>query len=192
MTVISLFSFATCNYVLFKKIGSNKVETIMKWSSLIFSSLLVFSVQLGVQTMPNLLSGELFPSNVRSKLKGITRSIQCVLLVSVLQVIHSASSLENYNHQVASLLPSYNNCWNLLEVVWVFLCCSIVYIETTATHWVCCCFIKVLYVCKNKPFSKINCTTLKEYCQTSKKCWQFKNENKIHRYRLRVNLARVR
>ena len=62
---------------------------IMEWSALVFACLLVFSVQLGVQTMPNLLSGVLFPSDVRSTLKGITRSIQCILLVTVLEVIFS-------------------------------------------------------------------------------------------------------
>ena len=58
----------------------------MKWGSLVSSSFLVFSVQLGVQTMPSLLSGVLFPANDRSTLKGITRSIQCILLVTVLKV----------------------------------------------------------------------------------------------------------
>ena len=43
--------------------------------------LLVFSVQLGVQTLPMLLSGELFPSEVRAFCKGLTRSFACVCLV---------------------------------------------------------------------------------------------------------------
>ena len=60
---------------------------IMEWGVLVFACLVVFSVQLGVQTMPNLLSGVLFPSDVRSTLKGITRSIQCVFIVTVLEVL---------------------------------------------------------------------------------------------------------
>ena len=86
LTVISLFSFATSNLIHHEKIGTKELQTAMKWGSLVSSSFLVFSVQLGVQTMPSLLSGVLFPANDRSTLKGITRSIQCILLVTVLKV----------------------------------------------------------------------------------------------------------
>ena len=86
LTVISLFWFATSNLIRHEKIGTKELQAAMKWGSLVSSSFLVFSVQLGVQTMPNLLSGVLFPADVRSTLKGITRSIQCILLVTVLKV----------------------------------------------------------------------------------------------------------
>ena len=86
LTVISLFSFATSNLIRHEKIGTKELQAAMKWGSLVSSSFLVFSVQLGVQTMPNLLSGVFFPADVRSKLKGVTRSIQCILLVTVLKV----------------------------------------------------------------------------------------------------------
>ena len=86
LTVISLFSFATSSLICHDKIGTKVLQTTMMWGSLVSSSFLVFSVQLGVQTMPNLLSGVLFPANDRSILKGITRSIQCILLVIVLKV----------------------------------------------------------------------------------------------------------
>ena len=86
LTVTSLFSFATSNLIRSNEIGTKELQTAMKWGSLVSSSFLVFSVQLGVQTMPNLLSGVLFPANDRSTLKGITRSIQCILLVTVLKV----------------------------------------------------------------------------------------------------------
>ena len=86
LTVISLFSFATSNLIRHEKIGTKELQAAMKWGSLVSSSFLVFSVQLGVQTMPNLLSGVLFPADDRSTLKGITRSIQCILLVIVLKV----------------------------------------------------------------------------------------------------------
>ena len=87
LTVMSLFSFATSNLIRSNQIGTKELQIAMKWGSLVFSSFLVFSVQLGVQTMPNLLSGVLFPANDRSTLKGITRSIQCILLVTVLKVL---------------------------------------------------------------------------------------------------------
>ena len=90
LTVISLFSFATSNLIRSNEIGTKELQTAMKWGSLVSSSFLVFSVQLGVQTMPNLLSGVFFPADVRSTLKGITRSIQCILLVIVLKV-HSCN-----------------------------------------------------------------------------------------------------
>ena len=86
LTVVSLFWFATSNLIRHEKIGTKELQAAMKWGSLVSSSFLVFSVQLGVQTMPNLLSGVLFPADVRSTLKGITRSIQCILLVTVLKV----------------------------------------------------------------------------------------------------------
>ena len=86
LTVVSLFWFATSNLIRHEKIGTKELQEAMKWGSLVSSSFLVFSVQLGVQTMPNLLSGVLFPAEDRSTLKGITRSIQCILLVIVLKV----------------------------------------------------------------------------------------------------------
>ena len=60
----------------------------IKWISLVSACTLVFGVQLGVQTLPNLLSGELFPSDVRPTCKSIARSIQCVFLVCCLKVCH--------------------------------------------------------------------------------------------------------
>ena len=80
LTVISLFSFATSNLIHHDKIGTKELQTTMMWGSLVSSSFLVFSVQLGVQTMPHLLSGVLFPADDRSTLKGITRSILVIVL----------------------------------------------------------------------------------------------------------------
>ncbi len=48
--------------------------------------LLVFAVQLGVQTLPFLLSGELFANDVRAVCKGLTRSVTCVLLIVSLKL----------------------------------------------------------------------------------------------------------
>ena len=87
MTVFSLFLFATCNYLL----GEDRFEDVkaLRWIALAGACTLVFGVQLGVQTMPLLMSGELFPSDVRPRCKSIARSIQCLLLVGCLQVKHN-------------------------------------------------------------------------------------------------------
>ena len=88
LTIISVLIFATCNYFLSNTNGilSNYCNNIVQWISLISAGSLVFSVQLGVQTLPLLLSGELFPSDVRPICKGIARCIQCILLVICLKV----------------------------------------------------------------------------------------------------------
>ena len=52
----------------------------------------MFSVQLGIQTLPFLLSGELFPSDIRAFCKGLTRSFACLLLIGSLKMF---PSLEN-------------------------------------------------------------------------------------------------
>ena len=80
LTLLSLVSFATCNFLVQKRYFTNEVVD-LKWASLVTACLLVFSVQLGIQTLPYLLSGELFPSDVRAFCKGLTRSVTCVLLV---------------------------------------------------------------------------------------------------------------
>merc|ERR1712129_59732 len=46
----------------------------------------LFSVQLGIQTLPSLLSGELFPSDVRAFGKGLTRSATCGFMLISLKV----------------------------------------------------------------------------------------------------------
>jgi len=58
MTIASLLAFATFNYLLLEVGGLSKpVSTRFKWSSLAAAGMLVFAVQLGVQTLPMLLSG---------------------------------------------------------------------------------------------------------------------------------------
>jgi hypothetical protein len=57
--------------------------------------LLVFAVQIGVQNLPSLLSGELFTSDVRPMLKGFTRSFTCVMLMICLK---SFPLLESHLH----------------------------------------------------------------------------------------------
>ena len=104
LTIISVLTFATCNYFLSNGILlSNYWENIIQWMSLISAGSLVFAVQLGVQTLPLLLSGELFPSDVRPMCKGIARCIQCILLVICLKVC----ILEVYEYYLFSMPFSF-------------------------------------------------------------------------------------
>ena len=84
LTIFSLLSFATCNYILNET--EIKLKNEIKWATLFCACLLVFAVQMGVQTIPQILSGELFPSDVRPRCKGISRCIQCIFAVSCLKV----------------------------------------------------------------------------------------------------------
>ena len=59
---------------------------VFQWAALVTACLLVFSVQLGIQTLPLLLSGELFPSDIRAFGKGITRSATCGFMVIGLKI----------------------------------------------------------------------------------------------------------
>ena len=73
-------------------LGDDKIRAILKWVSLLTACCLVFAVQLGIQTLPFLLSGELFPSDIRAFCKGITRSFACILLIGGLKMF---PTLEN-------------------------------------------------------------------------------------------------
>jgi len=79
LTITSLACFATC-------IVCINSSTIFRWAALVTACLLVFSVQLGIQTLPSLLSGELFPSDVRAFGKGLTRSATCGFMLISLKV----------------------------------------------------------------------------------------------------------
>ena len=50
------------------------------------SCFLAFSVQIGVQTFPHLLSSELYPGDLRAKGKSISRAISCVLMMITLKL----------------------------------------------------------------------------------------------------------
>merc|ERR1719219_1005283 len=79
LTIASLASFATC-------ITFIHSSSISRWAAVVTACLLVFSVQLGIQTLPSLLSGELFPSDVRAFGKGLTRSATCGFIVISLKM----------------------------------------------------------------------------------------------------------
>lgn len=88
LTLLCLTTFATFSHLVHSlpKEGSSRLESVFQWGSLVAVCLLVFSVQLGVQTLPLILSGELFPSDVRATCKGLTRAITCIFLVLSLKL----------------------------------------------------------------------------------------------------------
>lgn len=77
-TCISLSLFATITLVLDLKDHHTNLLPILALISACFQ---VFFAQLGLQTLPNILSGVLFSSDVRAVMKGVTRSLTCVLIV---------------------------------------------------------------------------------------------------------------
>jgi hypothetical protein len=67
-TILALCSFAT-SLLLGHHIGHwnlQNLQEVINWSSVISACILVFSVNLGVQPMPLLMSSELFPADVRA------------------------------------------------------------------------------------------------------------------------------
>lgn len=82
LSIVFLGSFSLFSYLS----QDPSASIVYRWSSLVSACCLVFSVQLGVQTLPFLLSGELFPSDVRAICKGLTRSWTCILLVVSLKL----------------------------------------------------------------------------------------------------------
>jgi MFS family permease len=55
--------------------------TSLRWTSLFFACVLVFGAHMGVQSLPTLLAGELFPSEARAVCKAASRSIASVMLI---------------------------------------------------------------------------------------------------------------
>ena len=60
---------SACILVFSVQLGVQTIYIYSRWGSLVSACILVFSVQLGVQTLPFLLSGELFPTDVRATCK---------------------------------------------------------------------------------------------------------------------------
>ena len=69
LTILCLFLFSTFSYLISSWEGLVEDVFSLQVASLFSSCLLVISVQLGVQTLPLLLSGELFPADVRATCK---------------------------------------------------------------------------------------------------------------------------
>ncbi len=88
---MALVCFATCNLLLTFEdaisIGEDDTLVVaIKWSSVVTIGAFMFAVQLGVYTLPTLLSGELFPSDVRAFCKSLSLCAQSVFLVINLKV----------------------------------------------------------------------------------------------------------
>jgi len=82
LTVLCIIIFSIISYLIaHPDLMSSQNVSVLRWASLVSACSLVFSVQLGVQTLPLLLSGELFPADVRASCKGLTRAITCIFLV---------------------------------------------------------------------------------------------------------------
>jgi len=96
LTIISLLLFSTFSYLISTSMsGGQEGVGSLQVGSLLSSCLLVISVQLGVQTLPLLLSGELFPADVRATCKGLTRAVTCLLLLLSIKMY---PQLENSLH----------------------------------------------------------------------------------------------
>ena len=71
-------------FVFRSDLGDNG-KAISYWITLVSTCLLAFSVQIGVQSMPHLLSGELYPGDLRAKGKAMSRAITCILILLTLK-----------------------------------------------------------------------------------------------------------
>lgn len=80
LTVIGLTFFAIFTYL-----SEHSQQSAYKWLSLTTTCFIVFSVQLGVQTIPFMLSGELFPTDIRAMCKSFSRFWTTVLLMMLLK-----------------------------------------------------------------------------------------------------------
>jgi len=58
----------------------------MKELPIVIISCQVFALQIGVQTFPNLLSGELFPNDIRARCKGMIRAVSALLSFLMLKL----------------------------------------------------------------------------------------------------------
>jgi hypothetical protein len=73
LTIAALCGFASCKAAIDKQQqqdDDSRMVFVLRWASVCVACLLVFAVQLGVQTLPFLLSGELFANDVRAVCKG--------------------------------------------------------------------------------------------------------------------------
>ena len=69
MTIFALAGVATFNFLLNNFDFEPEVSTALKWLTLTSAGMLVFAVQLGVQTLPTLLSGKEIPISPKLSLQ---------------------------------------------------------------------------------------------------------------------------
>ena len=77
MTIASLIAFAAFTHIVADVDLSEPVKTGLKWSSLAAACFLVFAVQLGVQTLPFLLSGKFTTTFVMCDVMCFKSDIVC-------------------------------------------------------------------------------------------------------------------
>ena len=83
LTAIFLSGFAICDY-LASNIYPN--STSLSWLSVVFVCMSTLSANWGVQTIPNLMSSELYSSEVRPILKSFSCGVRSLLLFCSLMV----------------------------------------------------------------------------------------------------------
>ena len=80
-------------------------------TKLIFLSVQVFCLQLGIQTIPYLLSSELFPNDARARCKGLIRAISAIFSFSMLKVF---PYLEDF-------FGLYGSFWGFASILFLIL-----------------------------------------------------------------------
>ena len=73
LTILCLVVFASLSWALTAPLQSQR--STLQWAALLAACLLVLSVQLGVQTLPLILSGEIFPADVRATCKVARQTV---------------------------------------------------------------------------------------------------------------------
>ena len=86
MSLLFDFTLLRITLISFRNLMGQSGSSIFFWMTLLSSCFLAFSVQLGVQSMPHLLSGELYPKEIRAKGKSISRAITCILIMVTLKL----------------------------------------------------------------------------------------------------------
>ena len=76
-----------------------------------FLSVQVFCLQLGIQTIPYLLSSELFPNDARARCKGLIRAISAIFSFSMLKVF---PYLEDF-------FGLYGSFWGFASILFLIL-----------------------------------------------------------------------
>ena len=80
---MSLASFATCDLLITKMLFNTQF---LPWLSVVFVCASTLSANWGLQTIPNLMSAELFSPDVRPMQKSFSRGVQSTLTFCSLMV----------------------------------------------------------------------------------------------------------
>jgi MFS family permease len=85
ISMILTFCGLLC-FALFTRLSDVQEIVAFRWLCLAAVCFIVFAVQLGVQTLPFMYSGELFPADVRVILKSVSRCFTTILLMITLKI----------------------------------------------------------------------------------------------------------